>query len=262
MPHRAVRRGRAERQEAREPPPHQRRLLRICGLAAVLALFERAPERVERLFFEPRLGPDLDACCRLLGAARKPYRAADRATLARIGGTVRHGGVVAVARPQPLGSFGRGEPSRWARSGKPILVLDGVGNPHNLGAIARTAAFFGLERLVLADRPEQALPSDSSYRVAAGGFEQLRLYRAPMPSALDELRQGYAIVGTAPGGSQAPPARRGGRPAALVFGNEEHGLDAATRAACETIAAVPGSGAVESLNVAAAAAILLYLVTR
>ncbi|MBV8737586.1 MAG: hypothetical protein JO007_10070 [Alphaproteobacteria bacterium] len=44
----------------------------------------------------------------------------------------------------------------WARDDKPILVLDGIGNPHNLGAIARTAAFFGIERLVLADCPEQA----------------------------------------------------------------------------------------------------------
>jgi TrmH RNA methyltransferase len=58
----------------------------------------------------------------------------------------------------------------WARDGKPILVLDGVGNPHNLGAIARSAAFLGVERVVLADRAEQAVPSDASYRSRKAGL--------------------------------------------------------------------------------------------
>jgi RNA methyltransferase, TrmH family len=242
--------------------PHQRRLLRVCGLAAVRALFERDPGRVERLFFEPGLARDLAPFRVVLGDARKPYREADPATLARIGGTVRHGGVVAIARPRPLAPFDREAPAAWARDGKPILVLDGVGNPHNLGAIARSAAFLGLERIVLADRPEQALPSDASYRIAAGGFEHLVLYRARLPDALGALRRGYDVVGAAPG----PPAGRlalpRARPAALVFGNEERGLDAATLALCDAVATIPGSGRVQSLNVAAAAAILLYLATR
>ena len=93
----------------------------------------------------------------------------------------------------------RRRPREWARDGKPLLILDGVGNPHNLGAIVRSAAFFGLERIVLADRPDQALPSDASYRVAEGGFEHVRLYRAVLPVALAALRPHYRIVGTALG---------------------------------------------------------------
>jgi RNA methyltransferase, TrmH family len=243
-------------------PPHQRELLRICGIAAVRALFERAPGRVERLFFEPRLRADLAAFCAVLGGARKPYRETDAATLARVGGTVLHGGVVAVALPQPLVALDRDAPPLWARDGKPILILDGVGNPHNLGAIARSAAFLGLERMVLADRPEQALPSDASYRIAEGGFEHLCLYRAPLSAALPELRRAYRIVGTAPGRRAGPPILGGERPPALILGNEETGLDAATLAACDAIATIPGCGRVESLNVAAAAAILIYLAMR
>jgi TrmH RNA methyltransferase len=160
--------------------------LRICGLAAVRALFERAPGRVERLFFEPRLKADLAAFCGMLSGVGKPYREADAATLARVGGTARHGGVVAVALPQPIGAFDAQAPSDWARDGKPILVLDGVGNRHDLCG-------------------------------------------------------------------EPPPA--------LVFGNEEAGLDPRTLAACDAIATIPGSGRIQSLNVAAAA-ILIYLATR
>ena len=79
-------------------PTHERDLLRICGLAAVRALFERDPGRVERLFFEPAMRGELDAFCQGLARARKPYRQVDRAELARIAGTMLHGGAVAVAR--------------------------------------------------------------------------------------------------------------------------------------------------------------------
>jgi TrmH RNA methyltransferase len=149
----------------------------------------------------------------------------------------------------------------WARDGKPILVLDGVGNPHNLGAIARTAAFFGIERLVLADRPEQALPSDASYRVAAGGLEHVTLHQASLPAAFGALRQCYRVLGSALGRGEPVARRQTEKPPALVLGNEETGIEPATLAACDEIVTIPGSGRVQSLNVAAAA-ILIYALTR
>jgi TrmH RNA methyltransferase len=242
--------------------PHARQLLRICGLAAVTALFERDPRRVERLFFEDRVKGEVGPFCRTLARARKPYRQADKAELARVAGTLLHGGVVAIAAPQSLADFDRNAVRIWARNGKPLLVLGGIGNPHNLGAIARSAAFFGLERMVLADRPDQALPSDASYRVAEGGLEHLDLHRAPLPAALFEMRPAYRVIGAALGHGPVPDSLESGLPVALVFGNEETGLDPATIAACDQIWSIPGSGRVQSLNVAAAAAILLYLLTR
>ena len=242
-------------------PPHERKLLRICGLAAVRALFERDPGRVERLFFAPGLRNEVGSFCERLARARKPYREVDAAELARIAGTVLHGDVVAVAHPRPLLALDPKAASAWAENGGPLLILDGVGNPHNLGAIVRTAAFFGVERIVLADRPGQALPSDASYRVAEGGFEHVMLYRARLPAALDELRQAYRIVGAALD-HRVGPFREGGRATALVLGNEEAGLDAATLAACDNLVTIRGGGRVQSLNVAVAAAILIYELTR
>jgi TrmH RNA methyltransferase len=89
----------------------------------------------------------------------------------------------------------------------------------------------------------------------------LGLHRAPLPAGLFELRPAYRVIGTALGHGPVPDRLEGGRPVALVFGNEETGLDPTTMAACDQIWSIPGSGRVQSLNVAAAAAILLYLLT-
>ena len=241
----------------RNRPEHARELLRVSGQAAVEALFASAPERVERLFFEARTKPTLGGCCAILARARKPYREVAPAELARIAGTPLHGGVVAVARPQPLLQF---DPMA-ARDGQPLLILDGIGNPHNLGAIARSAAFFGVEHLLLADRPEQALPSDAAYRVAEGGLDRLMLYRASLATALPALRPAYRLVAAvAEHGRPWRPASE--RPTALILGNEEAGVAPAVLALCDEKVTIPGCGRVQSLNVASAAAILLYELTR
>jgi TrmH RNA methyltransferase len=254
---------RGQRQGAApEPPPrertHERDLVCVCGLAAVKALFASDRARVERLFFEPRLAAELLPARRALARMHKPYREADADELARIAGTMRHGGVVAVTRPRPLAAFDPKLVAGWARDGRPLVVLDGIGNPHNLGAIVRSAAYFGVARIVLADRPEQALPSAASYRIAEGALDRVTLYQAPLAVALPALRRCYRLVGTALGQGVALGALRSDRPVALILGNEEHGLDGATLQLCDTVVTIPGSGEVQSLNVAAAAAVLLY----
>jgi TrmH RNA methyltransferase len=97
--------------------------------------------------------------------------------------------------------------------------------------------------------------------VAEGGFEHLNLHRVPLPAALRELRQHYRVVGTALGQAAIPAGGSGNRPVALILGNEETGLDPATLAECDEEVTIPGSGRVQSLNVAAAAAILIYQLT-
>jgi RNA methyltransferase, TrmH family len=141
-----------------------------------------------------------------------------------------------------------------------LLLLDGVGNPHNLGAIARTAAFFGVPRIVLSDHPAQAKPSDASYRVAEGGLEYVELYRClRFAQQMRELRVIYRIVAAATDKGQPIAAlRRNRRPFALILGNEECGVPRATLEVRDEIVTIPGSGTVQSLNVAATAAILLY----
>jgi RNA methyltransferase, TrmH family len=236
---------------------------RIAGFAAVAALFTAAPERVERLFFDARAKRKVTTFCAELTRTRRPYREVEPDELARLAGTAMHGGIVAIARPQPVLPFELARAYAWAAEGRPLLLLDGVGNPHNLGAIARTAAFFGLPRMVLSDNPAQAAPSDASYRVAEGGLDCIALYRAKrFAAALKGLRQSHRVIAASPGRHAVLSGlRRSDRPFALVLGNEETGLPRATLEACEEVVAIPGAGRVQSLNVAATAAILIYAVS-
>lgn len=245
-------------------PAGRPKLLRVAGLPAVKALFATAPGRVERLFFDSRLKAQVGDLCAELARGRKSYRMVEADELERVAGAVMHGGIVAWAQPKPVPALDPDKAKDWARDGKPLLLLDGIGNPHNLGAIVRTAAFLGLPRIVLSDHPAQALPSDASYRVAEGGLEYVELYRAAgFARALQQLRRSYRVIGTAAeNGKPVEELRRSDRPLALVLGNEEHGLSQATLKACDGIVTIAGSGFVQSLNVAASAAILLHALAR
>lgn len=239
------------------------KLLRITGLRAVSALFATAPERVEQLFYDHKTKAQLGAFCSQLARARRPYHLVEAEELERVAGTKLHGGVVALAQPRPVLEFDATVATAWARGNRLLLLLDGVSNPHNFGAIVRTAAFLGVPRIVLSDHPAQALPSDASYRVAEGGMEHVELYRATgFVQTLKKLKQSHRLVGTAAEGTRAPgDLPRPERPYALILGNEEAGIAPETLQVCDDIVTIPGSGAVQSLNVSASAAILIYALT-
>lgn len=258
---------------ARPPAPHKKQppkapprrpepeTDKVAGLPAVRAVFAHDPGRVLRLFLDERLKDEAGPLCQAMAAARKSYRLVSGEELAKIYGSPLHGGIVAVTAPRQVMLFDPAEAQKWAKEGKPLLVLDGVGNPHNLGAIARTMAFFGLERLVVSDHPGQALPSEAALRVSEGGLEWVEVYRTRnFVAALKRLRDSHRIVGTALGSGKpvAEVLRRSAKPVALILGNEEDGLPPATLAACDEVVTLPGSGRIQSLNVAATAAILIH----
>ncbi len=240
--------------QPRIPNPH-----RICGVAPVRALFLRRAEDVIRLFYLPERRQEAGPLCAYLARTKRVYREVDETELARIAGTEHHGGIVAIASLRYAEELpGHALPANLPAA--PILtVLDGIGNPHNLGAIARTAAFFGCKGLVLSDDDRQCDLSDAAFRTSEGGLEHLRVMRARhLPNLLLGMRQHYLTVAAVAAGGMAPEALPRGRPFALVLGNEETGIPEPTLAACEARVTLPGSGLVESLNVAAAAAVLLH----
>jgi RNA methyltransferase, TrmH family len=192
----------------------------------------------------------------MLAKARKPYRMVEAAELEKIAGTPHHGGIAAVARPRVPTIFDAERPPR----GKLLLVLDGIGNPHNLGAIARSATFFGVQSLLIGEGIGHAMPSDAAYRTAEGGLEYLDLYRTrDLPRALLLLEPHYRTVATSLGRDAMKLADLPrDRPVALVLGNEENGVSAPVLAACRRQVRIPGSGRVQSLNVAQSAAVLLH----
>ncbi|MEY2881730.1 MAG: hypothetical protein RLZZ15_4110 [Verrucomicrobiota bacterium] len=241
--------------------------LRLCGLAAVKARFARDPGSFKRLFFDHATGQRVGLLCKALAAQKKIYRMVEPEELEKISGSIHHGGIVAVVHAMPPRAPTAAELRGWAQRGEAVLVLDRIGNAHNLGAVARTAAFFGVPHVVLPDDPTAARPSDAAYRVAEGGFEHVSVWLAKDLVALarELAGAGYEVIGAATRGAAALRApvkdsriKEAPKPVALLLGNEEHGLAPPVIAACSRLVTIPGSGKVESLNVSVAAAVLIW----
>ena len=197
---------------------------RICGLNAVSALFARRVDDVVRLYYGDALKAAAGPLCGVLARRRLPYRMLPNEELERVAGTTHHGGIVAIATPRPIPELDPARPPRESL----MLALDGIGNPHNLGAVARSAAFFGVKAMLLHDTADQAFPSDAAYRVAEGGLDQLDLYRAlDLPAVLRALDPFYRTVAATLDLDAVPlAALPRDRPVLLVLGNEEFGLAA------------------------------------
>ena len=237
--------------------------LNVGGWPAVSALFARHPAEVRRLFFDAATGKRAGEFCSQLAQQKKVYRQVDPAELEKIAGSKLHGGIVAVIGERPLLKVTREVLDGWGRAKAPLLLLDRVGNANNIGAIVRTAAFFGVKAIIVPDHPAQALPGEAAYRVAEGGMEFVDFYRVPsLPGLCEELRRHHFLVGTSLRGNQLSPAaaRERGlpRPPAVILGNEEKGMSPEVAAKCDRLVKIPGTDAVESLNVSAAAAVLCW----
>ena len=233
---------------------------RHCGTAAVAALFARRPQDVMRLFHSAERRREAGPHCAVLARLRRPYREVPAAELARIAGTQHHHGLVALALPRPLPALDAQHLPEAILGSRVTPVLDGIGNPHNLGAIARSAAFFGCRAMVLSGDPRQAGLSDAAFRTSEGGLEALEVYRAePLPAVLRALAPRVLTVAAVPRGGLPPEAIPRNAPIALVLGNEEAGLAQPSLAACAARVTVPPGGPVESLNVSVAAAVLIHL---
>jgi len=138
-------------------------------------------------------------------------------------------------------------------------VLDGIGNPHNLGAIARSAAFFGCRALLLSGDARQADLSDAAFRTSEGALEHLAVFRAPdLAGVLRRLRGPMLIAAAIPAGGATVAEVPRGRPVALVLGNEEDGPAPDVLAACDGTVTLHGAPLIESLNVSNAAAVLFH----
>ncbi len=237
--------------------------MNVCGWQAVSTLFARHPAEVRRLFFDAATGKRAGEFCSQLAAQKKVYRQVDAAELDKIAGSKLHGGIIAVITERPLLKVTREVMAEWARTKAPLLLLDRVSNANNVGAIVRTAAFFGVKSIIVPDHPGQALPGEAAWRVAEGGMEFVDFYRVPaLAPFCTELKRSHHLVGTSLRGNQLSPrvARERGlpKPPAILLGNEERGMAPEVMTLCDRLVKIPGADTVESLNVSAAAAVLCW----
>ena len=237
-------------------PAAARSEVRLYGLNAVDAVFRRRPDAIRKLYLVesriPALKPLLAWCVK----HRVGYRVVEEGDLERLAASSHHEGVVAdVLRvePQPLDVWLHGlGPAALA------LWLDGVGNPHNLGAILRNAAHFGVSGLLLPSQSDLQL-SGAAARVAEGGAEVVPWVRmGDAASDIDALhRAGFVLAATLVEGGEDVFASPLPPRLVWVMGAEQSGMDRDFARRCDRRVSIPGTGAVESLNVASATAVLL-----
>ncbi len=183
----------------------------------------------------------------------------DRARLDQLlGRDAVHGGVALLADPLSPPSLAEA----LARPG-PVLVLDQVSDPRNVGAILRSAASFGACAIVVQDRNA---PDETGVmaKAASGAMERVPLLRAVnLARTLGALKvAGLWVVGMDAAGAHLSGPALSERRVALVLGAEGAGLRRLTRETCDELAGLPMPGGMESLNVSAAAAVALYELTR
>jgi TrmH RNA methyltransferase len=228
--------------------------IKVCGRHAARAVFDRRANEIVRVYLVQELtkafGDLLSACAKM----RRPYKVVGADELEKITESRHHEGicVVVAARPPRALAEVLAAPGPAA-----VVALAGVANPHNTGAIVRTAAHFGA-RAVLVEGPGKRLPP-AVYRTAQGGAEWVEVFTAPElgPLLAEARRAGYSICATSShGGASVYEADLAPR-IVFLLGAEDEGLAPELARGADASLRIPGTERVESLNVAAAAAVLL-----
>ncbi|HEY8280742.1 MAG TPA: RNA methyltransferase [Bdellovibrionota bacterium] len=242
----------------RERPHLAENELRYHGKNACLALFKNRPDDIIRVYVLRELGDQFSELIEFCAKNRKSYHLVGEGDLERLTDSIHHQGICVIAKAK---RFEKEEYFFRSIGAHRTLViyLDGVANPHNLGAILRTAAHFGIAH-VCVPKDEITKISAALYRTAEGAAEFVHLVRVDDPEKfLDRLHgSGFQLYAFEPGeGSQSLFETRLNEKSVFVFGAEVEGLSGLTRSIVETKLTIPGTGAVESLNVSVAAAVAI-----
>ncbi|TAN58858.1 MAG: 23S rRNA (guanosine(2251)-2'-O)-methyltransferase RlmB [Magnetospirillum sp.] len=231
----------------------------IYGTHAVIAALNNSDRRFRRLVATSEAAKGLAGL-----SLAVPVETVERAVIDRLllAGAV-HQGVAALV--EPLAALGIEDVGRLGsmREACVVVVLDQVTDPHNVGAILRSAAAFGALAVVVPDRhaPEE---TGALAKAASGALERMPLVRVTnVVRAIDELKaSGFWAAGLAADAPKTLAAAKLTGRVVLVLGAEGEGLRRLTREHCDHLVRLPMTGEMESLNVSNAAAVALYELAR
>ena len=242
----------------------------VPGERAVTELLRGGAERVLQILVESeRSFPEIQSLLDGLaseGAPRIEMQKTEKDQLEALVGQGLARGLVAVAKPpkqwdllELLQSLDAREDSKR----RMLVLLDEIVDPHNYGAIIRSAEFFGADGVVQTHDRSAPL-SSAAVRASAGGSERVPLAKVTnLCRALEECKsEGYWVVGTVvEGGQSIASLLESNIPnkLVLVLGSEQKGLRVTTRRACDYLVTIEGSGSLGSLNVSSAAAATMAL---
>jgi 23S rRNA (guanosine2251-2'-O)-methyltransferase len=239
------------------------RLKVLYGFHAVTARLRHDPEGVEEVLYDPtRRDRRMTDFLKVAEAAQVRLIAADDTRLHGLTGTHRHQGVVARATDLPLAQ-NLSELLDGIAGPALLLVLDGVTDPHNLGACLRVADAAGAHA-VIAPRDRAVGLNATAAKVASGAAETVPYITVTnLARALRELKDaGVWVIGTAGDAPKSLYDTQLDGPVALVMGAEGEGMRRLTRETCDDLMHVPMMGTVESLNVSVASGVCLFEAVR
>ena len=234
-------------------------MYRIIRINPIMELLTSSPQRISRLTIQK--DSDNRRLQEVVALARNHRIAvtyAPRKTLDRM--DRHHQGVIAWVTPKGTSSVSQ----ILADSQRPFLVLlDGVEDPQNLGAIIRSAEGAGVDGIILPERRAVGL-TDTVFSVSAGALEHMGVAQVKnLARTMDELRKkDIWLVGAEGGSDLAWCDFDYTGPVGLVLGSEGKGLRPLIKEKCDAIVSIPLLGKITSLNVAAAAAVIMYEVVR
>jgi 23S rRNA (guanosine2251-2'-O)-methyltransferase len=219
----------------------------------------RALDRV--VIARGRHGERVEAVVQLARAKSVPVRFEDRLQIDRLAGTRDHQGIAALAAAKPALEL---EDLLAAKTPQGLLVLlDGIEDPHNLGAIVRTSLAAGANGVVIPERRAAGL-TDTVERASAGALAHLPVARVKnLVRAMEEMKEaGYWLIGLDERAEKKYTEADFSGQLGIVLGGEGEGLHELTRKRCDFLVSIPTSGPVRSLNVSVAAGVVLFEVVR
>lgn len=231
----------------------------IVGRNAVLELLKLGRSIDKLLVKEGELEGSAKLIVAEAAARGIPVVHTERAGLDRICGGLNHQGVIAYAAAKEYVSIDdilataaeRGEPPF-------VLVLDGIEDPYNLGAIIRTAECAGVHGVIIPKRRSATL-SAAVEKTSAGALEHMAIARVSnLTAAVEELKEKGLWIYAAEAGGQPLYSTSMTGPVAVVMGSEGTGVSQLLRSKCDFTVSIPLCGRINSLNVSAAAAVVLY----
>jgi len=241
---------------------------RLTGIHAVREALEagRALERV--VIARGRRDTRIETIVQLAHARSIPVRFEERAQLDRLADSKDHQGVVAVAAARAAVTLEHimqaASQGRTTQGEKGLIVLlDGVEDPHNLGAIIRTALAAGAHGVVIPERRATGL-TDTVARSSAGALSHLPVAKVTnVVRAMEDLKkEGYWLVGLDERADKNYTEADYTSPVGIVLGGEGKGLHELTRKRCDFLVSLPTTGPVRSLNVSVAAGVVLFEARR
>lgn len=237
---------------------------KLYGLHPVLAAIEAGKRQIDSVYLSDSKSPAIRQIKKLAQRKQIPVKEISRQHLANLLPGAKHQGVIAVTSPLPTVSLEDLIANAWEQKEEPFLLyVDSVQDPHNLGAIIRSADAAGCQGLIVSQRQTVGL-TPTVAKTSAGALEYLPITVVNSPGdSLQRMKEaGFWLVGLHPAGEKRYNELDLKIPLTILVGGEGVGLRPALRRHCDWLTFLPQQGHVNSLNTSVATALMLYEVRR